>query len=45
MVWLVTHTTVRGTEGPRVLPAAAPVAKKRRVEVNIVPEAPKAVVA
>jgi len=45
MVWLVTHTTVRGTDGPRVLPAAAPVAKKRRVEVNIVPEAPKAVVA
>src|SRR6185503_11113796 len=29
MVWLMTHTTVRGTEGPKVLPAA-PIAKKRR---------------
>jgi len=36
MVWLVTHTTVRGTEAPKVLPAA-PVAKKRRVDRNVAP--------
>ena len=36
MVWLVTHTTVRGTEGLKVLPAA-PTAKKRRVDVNVAP--------
>jgi len=36
MVWLVTHTTVRGTEAPKVLPAA-PVAKKRRVDLNVAP--------
>jgi hypothetical protein len=36
MVWLVTHTTVRGTEAPKVLPAA-PVAKKRRVDLNVTP--------
>lgn len=35
MVWLVTHTTVRGTAGP-ALPAL-PAAKKRRVDVNITP--------
>jgi len=44
MVWLVTHTTVRGTEAPKALPAA-PVAKKRRVDLNVVPSAPKAVIA
>jgi hypothetical protein len=44
MVWLVTHTTVRGTEAPKVLPAA-PVAKKRRVDLNVAPSAPKAVIA
>src|SRR5215475_6975418 len=36
MVWLVTHTTVRGTEAPKALPAA-PVAKKRRVDLNVAP--------
>lgn len=40
MVWLFTHTTVRGTEAPKVLPAA-PAAKKRRVELNVVPSARK----
>jgi hypothetical protein len=35
MVWLVTHTTVRGTTLP-TLPAL-PAAKKRRVELNIAP--------
>jgi hypothetical protein len=44
MVWLMTHTTVRGTEGPKVLPAA-PTAKKRRVDVNVAPEVRKTVVA
>jgi predicted anti-sigma-YlaC factor YlaD len=44
MVWLVTHTTVRGTEAPKALPAA-PVAKKRRVDLNVVPSARKAVIA
>ena len=44
MVWLVTHTTVRGTEGPKVFPAA-PIAKKRRVDVNVAPTARKTVVA
>jgi|SwirhisoilCB2_FD_contig_71_3319570_length_1875_multi_3_in_0_out_0_2 hypothetical protein len=42
MVWLVTHTTVRGTETPKALPVA-PVAKKRRVELNVVPSTRKAV--
>ena len=44
MVWLVTHTTVRGTEAPKVLPAT-PIAKKRRVELNIAPSTRKAVTA
>jgi putative zinc finger protein len=44
MVWLITHTTVRGTEAPKIVPAA-PVAKKRRVEVNIAPVARKTVIA
>lgn len=35
MVWLVTHTTVRGTTGP-TLPAI-PAAKKRRVELQVAP--------
>ena len=43
MVWLMTHTTVRGTEGPKVLPAA-PIAKKRRVDVNVAPTVRKTVV-
>lgn len=44
MVWLVTHTTVRGTEAPKTLPAA-PVAKKRRVDLNVAPSARKTVIA
>jgi Putative zinc-finger len=44
MVWLMTHTTVRGTEGPRVVPAA-PVAKKRRVDLTVAPTVRKTVVA
>jgi hypothetical protein len=36
MVWLMTHTTVRGTEAPKALPAA-PAAKKRRVEITVAP--------
>jgi len=44
MVWLMTHTTVRGTETLKVLPAA-PTAKKRRVDVNVAPAARKTVVA
>jgi hypothetical protein len=44
MVWLVAHTTVRGTEAPKVVPAA-PIAKKRRVELNVVPSPRKSVVA
>jgi hypothetical protein len=44
MVWLVAHTTVRGTEAPKVVPAA-PIAKKRRVEQNVVPSPRKSVVA
>lgn len=44
MVWLVTHTTVRGTEGPKIVPAV-PMAKKRRVELTIVPAVRKTVVA
>ena len=44
MVWLVTHTTVRGTQTLKVLPAA-PTAKKRRVDVNVAPAARKTVVA
>jgi hypothetical protein len=43
MVWLVTHTTVRGTEAPKVLPAA-PAARKRRVELTVVPSTRKTVV-
>jgi len=43
MVWLMTHTTVRG-EGPKVIPAV-PIAKKRRVDVNVAPTARKTVVA
>jgi hypothetical protein len=35
MVWLVTHTTVRGTEAPKTLPVTAPVAKKRRVDLTV----------
>jgi hypothetical protein len=42
MVWLMTHTTVRGTEGPRVVPAA-PVAKKRRVDLTVAPTVRKTV--
>jgi hypothetical protein len=44
MVWLVAHTTVRGTEAPKAVPAA-PIAKKRRVELNVVPSPRKSVVA
>ena len=44
MVWLVTHTTVRGTEAPKVVPAA-PIAKKRRVDVNVAPSVRKSVIA
>jgi hypothetical protein len=36
MVWLVTHTTVRGTTFPIALPAV-PTAKKRRVDSNVAP--------
>jgi len=43
MVWLITHTTVRGTEAPKVLPAV-PAAKKRRVEINVAPTTRKTVV-
>lgn len=46
MVWLITHTTVRGTEAPKVEPAAAaPVAKKRRVDLNIAPSIRKTAIA
>jgi predicted anti-sigma-YlaC factor YlaD len=44
MVWLVTHTTVRGTEAPKVVPAA-PIAKKRRVDWMLAPSIRKNVVA
>jgi len=40
----VAHTTVRGTEMPKVIPAA-PIVKKRRVEVNVTPAAQKPVAA
>jgi len=43
MVWLVTHTTVRGTETPKVVPAT-PTAKKRRVDVNVAPAVRKSVI-
>jgi hypothetical protein len=42
MVWLVTHTTVRGTEGPKIVPAV-PMAKKRRVEMTVAPSVRKTV--
>src|SRR5262245_34142149 len=41
-VWLGTPPTGRGTEAPRALPAA-PVAKKRRVDLNVVPSTRKPV--
>jgi Putative zinc-finger len=44
MVWLVAHTTVRGTEMPKVIPAA-PIVKKRRVDVNVTPAVQKPVAA
>jgi hypothetical protein len=44
MIWLVTHTTVRGTSAPRILPAV-PAAKKRRVEVNVAPSIERTAVA
>ena len=42
MVWLITHTTVRGTEGPRVLPEAPPT--KKRVDLIVVPAVRKSLV-
>jgi hypothetical protein len=44
MVWLVAHTTVRGTEAPKVVPAT-PIAKKRRVDLTVAPSPRKSVVA
>jgi hypothetical protein len=37
MVWLVTHTTVRGTTLPMIALPAVPTAKKRRVDLNVGP--------
>lgn len=44
MVWLVTHTTVRGTKIPMDLPVVQS-GKKRRVDLHIVAPAPKVAVA
>jgi hypothetical protein len=44
MIWMVTHTTVRGTSEPSIAPTV-PTAKKRRVDLNVVPSPRKSVVA